>query len=185
MSYLTFFLTCWQRDDRVKFFCLQVLEHHVRSRHASSSDDDILALRKLLMAWIQLRHQEVGQSEVGKRRVVECVLGLGGSSDGHLGGWRNQRWGKDGMIYTWNDSVQVLGDGTDSPTMLCLTWKTPILTVGCCHREAVHQEQDGPGLCPHICHWLSHQGKSRQFSIPWVTGSFLVLWNETLFLGPY
>lgn len=72
-------LTCWQRDDRVKFFCLQVLEHHVRSRHASSSDDDILALRKLLMAWIQLRHQEVDQSEVRKRRVVECVLGLGGA----------------------------------------------------------------------------------------------------------
>ena len=80
MSYLTFFLTSWQRDDRVKFFCLQVLEHHVRSRHASSSDDDILALRKLLMAWIQLRHQEVGQSEVRKRRVVECVLGLGGGA---------------------------------------------------------------------------------------------------------
>ena len=32
------------------------------------------------MAWIQLRHQEVGQSEVRKRRVVECVLGLGGGA---------------------------------------------------------------------------------------------------------
>lgn len=189
MSYLTFFLTCWQRDDRVKFFCLQVLEHHVRSRHASSSDDDILALRKLLMAWIQLRHQEVGQSEVGKRRVVECVLGLGGEQ------WWTSWWIKKPKVrWRWNDiymewfrsgvrwryrfSYHIL-------THVMLDMKTPICTVGYCHREAVHQEQDGPGLCPHICHWLPHQGKPRQFSIPWVTGSFLVLWNETLFLGPY
>jgi len=47
-------------DDRVRFFCLQVLEYHVRTRHASSSDDDILALRKLLMEWMQPRKQEVG-----------------------------------------------------------------------------------------------------------------------------
>lgn len=48
----------------MKFFCLQVLEHHVRSRHASSSDDDILALRKLLMSWLQSRDREVDQNEV-------------------------------------------------------------------------------------------------------------------------
>ena len=55
------------RDDRVRFLCLQVLEHHVRSRHASSSDDDILALRKLLMAWMQPREQEVGWWRGGGR----------------------------------------------------------------------------------------------------------------------
>ena len=77
-------LTCLHRDDRVKFFCLQVLEHHVRSRHGSSSDDDILALRKLLMAWIQQRHQELGQSEVHvcKRRGWSVFWGCG---DEHLG----------------------------------------------------------------------------------------------------
>jgi len=36
-------------------------------------------------------------------------------------------------------------------------------TVGCCYREAVHQKQDGPGFCPHICHWLPHQGEPRHY----------------------
>ena len=44
-------------DDRVKFFCLQVLESHVKTKHSCSSDDDILALRKVLLTWLQPNEQ--------------------------------------------------------------------------------------------------------------------------------
>lgn len=64
INVVLFPLSPTHRDGRVKFFCLQVLEHHVRSRHASSSDDDILALRKLLMSWLQSRDREVDRNEV-------------------------------------------------------------------------------------------------------------------------
>ena len=45
-------------DDHVRFFCLQMMESHVKTGHASSSDDDILALRKVLLLWMQ-DHQRV------------------------------------------------------------------------------------------------------------------------------
>ena len=41
-------------NDHVQFFCLQVVEHHVRLKHVSSSDDDILSLRRILMSWMQV-----------------------------------------------------------------------------------------------------------------------------------
>ncbi|XP_064399906.1 exportin-T-like [Halichondria panicea] len=45
-------------DDHVRFFCLQMIESHVKTGHASSSDDDILALRKVLLLWMQ-DHQRI------------------------------------------------------------------------------------------------------------------------------
>ncbi|XP_031566606.1 exportin-T-like isoform X2 [Actinia tenebrosa] len=38
-------------DDNVKFFCFQVLEHHIRTRHGISELPAQQALRKILMTW--------------------------------------------------------------------------------------------------------------------------------------
>ncbi|XP_032241987.2 exportin-T isoform X1 [Nematostella vectensis] len=40
-------------DDNTKFFCFQVLEHHVRTRHASESLVNQQSLREILMTWLQ------------------------------------------------------------------------------------------------------------------------------------
>jgi exportin-T len=40
-------------SHHVEFFCLQVVERHVRNRHACTSDDNILSLRRILLSWMQ------------------------------------------------------------------------------------------------------------------------------------
>lgn len=61
-------------DDHVKFFCLQVLEHHVKTRHAFSSDDDILALRKVLLTWMQPQEKvkQCNHSYYSRKTFGEC-----------------------------------------------------------------------------------------------------------------
>ncbi|KAJ8411343.1 hypothetical protein AAFF_G00173490 [Aldrovandia affinis] len=40
-------------DDHVKFFCFQVLEHHIKFRHAELSADQQQLIRETLMKWLQ------------------------------------------------------------------------------------------------------------------------------------
>lgn len=44
-------------NSHVQFFCLQVIEHHARHIHSCSCDDDILALREVLMTWLHPQQQ--------------------------------------------------------------------------------------------------------------------------------
>ena len=46
-------------SDHVQFFCLQVVERHIRARHACSSDDDILTLRRILLSLMQVQYIHV------------------------------------------------------------------------------------------------------------------------------
>uniref|UniRef100_A0A1X7VQY9 Exportin-T n=1 Tax=Amphimedon queenslandica TaxID=400682 RepID=A0A1X7VQY9_AMPQE len=39
-------------DDRVLFFCLQILEHHVKMRHAASSNEDVVQFRETVLSWL-------------------------------------------------------------------------------------------------------------------------------------
>ncbi|CAH3141687.1 unnamed protein product [Porites evermanni] len=40
-------------DESVKFFCFQVLEHHIKTRHVSSNLVDQQALREILLTWLR------------------------------------------------------------------------------------------------------------------------------------
>ncbi|XP_065889699.1 exportin-T-like isoform X2 [Dysidea avara] len=40
-------------DEPVRFFCLQVIEHHVRERHATTNEETSVKLRELVMSWMQ------------------------------------------------------------------------------------------------------------------------------------
>lgn len=40
-------------DQPVRFFCLQVIEQHIRERHGRTGDDTSLKLRELLLSWMQ------------------------------------------------------------------------------------------------------------------------------------
>lgn len=58
-------------DPHVKFFCLQVLEYHVKHRHVSSSDDDILALHKCLLTWMQPTEKAVDVAPFIKNKMAQ------------------------------------------------------------------------------------------------------------------
>jgi len=48
-------------DESVKFFCFQVLEHHIKTRHAAASPVDQQAVREILLTW--LRNQCCAESD--------------------------------------------------------------------------------------------------------------------------
>jgi exportin-T len=46
-----------ESSEHVQFFCLRVVEGHVRNRYSCSSDDSILSLRAVLLLWMQGKTQ--------------------------------------------------------------------------------------------------------------------------------
>lgn len=48
-------------DETAKFFCFQVLEHHIKTRHSSSSLVDQHTVREILLSW--LRNQSCAESD--------------------------------------------------------------------------------------------------------------------------
>ena len=60
-----------------------MIEHHVRFAHASSSDDDILAVRKTLLSWLfpTEEKEEVGRKLSGWWREMH-QLGAGRGVEG-------------------------------------------------------------------------------------------------------
>lgn len=61
------------KDDHARFFCLQVLEHHVRTRHALNNAEDILTMRKVLLLWLQPPQDGVSDKPFIKNKMAQII----------------------------------------------------------------------------------------------------------------
>jgi exportin-T len=65
-----YFSSNTESSEHVQFFCLRVVEGHVKNRHAWSSDDNILALRSILLSWMQ---GSVGRNPLVTKKMAQII----------------------------------------------------------------------------------------------------------------
>lgn len=63
-------------DDHVKFFCFQVVEHFIKTKYSTASQDDRLNVQNLLMTWLQMNAFNPAEEKMFIKNKVAQLFSL-------------------------------------------------------------------------------------------------------------